>query len=156
MLRQCFQFSTLLRSVEDNASFATSSAVSLGINIALIVALMPHYGLWGPTIGLVAGQMWSGFYLGRRVMQRYKVPLGEIYQWKKFWLSILASALALGAMHAAIEYLPRTALSAALAVLLFGVVYTVAARFILSEEYGYVLKALTRRRQPTCARAAPY
>jgi O-antigen/teichoic acid export membrane protein len=33
MLRQCFQFSTLLRSVEDNASFATSSDVSLGINI---------------------------------------------------------------------------------------------------------------------------
>jgi O-antigen/teichoic acid export membrane protein len=149
MLRQCFQFSTLLRSVEDNASFATSSAVSLGINIALIVALMPKYGLWGPTIGLVAGQMWSGFYLGRRVMQRYKVPLSAIYQWRKFWLSILASALALAAMHAAIEYLPHTALSAAAGVVLFGIVYTVAARFILSEEYGYVLRALTRRRQPT-------
>ncbi len=30
MLRQCFQFSTLLRSVEDNASFATSSARGAG------------------------------------------------------------------------------------------------------------------------------
>jgi O-antigen/teichoic acid export membrane protein len=149
MLRQCFQFSTLLRSVEDNASFATSSAVSLGINIALIVALMPKYGLWGPTLGLVAGQIWSGFYLGRRVMQRYKVPLGGIYQWRKLWLSIAASALALGTMHAAILYLPRTTWSAAGAVILFGLVYTIAARFILSEEYGYVLRALTRRRQPT-------
>jgi O-antigen/teichoic acid export membrane protein len=149
MLRQCFQFSTLLRSVEDNASFATSSAVSLGINIALIVALMPKYGLWGPTLGLVAGQIWSGFYLGRRVMQRYKVPLGEIYQWRKLWLSLLASALALGAMHAVILYLPRTTWSAAGGVVLFGLVYTTAARFILSEEYGYVLRALTRRRQPT-------
>jgi O-antigen/teichoic acid export membrane protein len=149
MLRQCFQFSTLLRSVEDNASFATSSAISLGINVALIVALMPKYGLWGPTLGLVAGQIWSGFYLGRRVMQRYQVPLGAIYQWRKLWLSIAASALALGAMHAAILYLPRTTWSAAGAVVLFGLVYTIAARFILSEEYGYVLRALTRRRQPT-------
>jgi O-antigen/teichoic acid export membrane protein len=147
MLRQCFQFSTLLRSVEDNASFATSSAVSLGINAALIVALMPKFGLWGPTLGLVAGQMWSGFYLGRRVMQRYKVPLGAIYQWRKFWLTILASALALCALHAAIVYLPPTAASAAAGVLLFGIVYMVAARFILSEEYGYLLRALTRRRQ---------
>jgi len=149
MLRQCFQFSTLLRSVEDNASFATSSAVSLGINVALILILMPHYGLWGPTLGLVVGQMWSGFYLGRRVMQRYKVPLGEIYQWRKFWLSVLASALALGVLHAVIWFLPPSPLSAAAGVLLFGIVYTVAARFILSEEYGYVLRALTRWRQPT-------
>jgi O-antigen/teichoic acid export membrane protein len=149
MLRQCFQFSTLLRSVEDNASFASSSAVSLAINAALILLLMPHYGLWGPTIGLVAGQMWSGYYLGRRVMQRYKVPLGGIYQWRKFWLSVLASSLALGAMHATILALPPAAISAAAGALVFGIVYTVAARFILSEEYGYVLRALTRRRQAT-------
>src|SRR6185369_5142865 len=63
MLRQCFQFSTLLRSVEDNNSFATSNAVALGINAALIFALMPRFGLWGPTLGLVVGQYWTGYYL---------------------------------------------------------------------------------------------
>jgi O-antigen/teichoic acid export membrane protein len=149
MVRQCFQFSTLLRSVQDNASFATSSAISLGINAALILILMPHYGLWGPTLGLVIGQWWTAFYLGRRVMQRYQIPLGEIFQWRKLWLSVLASALALGVMHAVIVLLPASPLSSAAGVILFGIVYTVSARFILSEEYGYVLRALTRKRQAT-------
>src|SRR5215831_1256752 len=61
MVRQCFEFSTLLRSVEDNASFAKSNAIALVINAALIAILMPRFGLWGPTIGMVAGQMWTGY-----------------------------------------------------------------------------------------------
>ena len=52
MVRQCFQFSTPLRSVEDNASFAHLECRSRSrINAALIVTLMPHFGLWGPTLG---------------------------------------------------------------------------------------------------------
>ncbi len=59
MVRQCFQFSTLLRSVEDNASFATSSAIALAINAVFIFTLMPRFGLWGPTLGLVVSQVWT-------------------------------------------------------------------------------------------------
>src|ERR1041384_7567992 len=66
MVRQCFQFSVPLRSVADNASFATSNAVALVINAVLIIVLMPRYGLWGPTLGLVVGQAWTSVYLGRR------------------------------------------------------------------------------------------
>jgi O-antigen/teichoic acid export membrane protein len=146
MLRQCFQFSTLLRSVEDNASFATSNAVALAINATLIVTLMPHFGLWGPTLGLVVGQYWTGYYLARRVMTRYRIPLAEIYQWRKFALALLAAALALATMHGARAWLPDTHLSTALAVALYAAVYVSAARLILREEYGYVLRAFTRRR----------
>ncbi len=153
MIRQCFQFSTLLRSVEDNASFAISNAVALGINAALLFALMPRYGLWGPTLGLVVGQFWTGYYLARRVMARYRVPLAEIYPWRKFLLSMLAAALALGCMHGALGWLPGVlhdrlaSLLAALAV--FAAVYVIAARFILHEEYGYLIRAFTRRRAAT-------
>jgi O-antigen/teichoic acid export membrane protein len=146
MVRQCFQFSTLLRSVEDNASFATSNAIALAINASLIVLLMPRYGLWGPTLGLVLGQMWTGYYLARRVMLRYRVPLAEIYQWRKFALSLLASMLALATMHGALACLPDSALSTAAALGIFGLVYVIAARFILREEYGYVVRAFSRRR----------
>jgi O-antigen/teichoic acid export membrane protein len=146
MVRQCFQFSTLLRSVEDNASFATSNAIALAINAALIVTLMPRFGLWGPTLGLVAGQMWTGYYLARRVMLRYRVPLAEIYQWRKFGLSLLASTLALALLHGMLACMPDSAASTLLAVGVFAVVYVIAARFILREEYGYVMRAFTRRR----------
>jgi len=147
MLRQCFPFSTLLRSVGDNASFATSNAIALGINIALVAALLPAYGLWGPTLGLVAGQMWTGYYLCRRVMARYGVPLSAIYQWRKLGLSLLASMLALGLLHGLMSWLPHGLAGTALALLAFVLAYTLAARFILREEYGYVMRAFLRRRQ---------
>jgi len=149
MLRQCFQFSTLLRSVEDNASFATSSAIALGINVALIAALMPMFGLWGPTLGLVASQIWSGYYLGRRVMLRYGVPASQIFHWRKLAWSLLAALLAGATMHGALSWLPRTYLSLAIALALFCAVYAISARIILREEYGYVIRAFTRRRHAT-------
>jgi O-antigen/teichoic acid export membrane protein len=146
MVRQCFQLSTLLRSIEDNAAFATSNAIALAINAALIVLLMPRYGLWGPTLGLVAGQMWTGYYMARRVLLRYGVPLAEIFQWRKFALSVLASTLALGILHGLLSWLPDSPLSTLLALGVFGLVYVIAARFIMREEYGYVMRAFTRRR----------
>lgn len=145
MVRQCFQFSTLLRAVEDNGTFATSNAVALAINAALLFALMPRFGLWGPTVGMVVGQYWTGWYMGRRVMARYGVPLSEIYQWRKFAYSLLASAFALGVMHGLLQWLPDGRVSVAIALLTYCAVYTIAARFILREEYGYVVRAFTRR-----------
>jgi O-antigen/teichoic acid export membrane protein len=146
MVRQCFQFSTLLRSVEDNASFATSNAIALVINVTLIVILMPKFGLWGPTLGLVVGQMWTGYYLARRVMLRYQVPWSEIYQWRKLALSLLASMVSLAFMHGVLTWLPDSPLYIAAGLGVFGLVYVVAARFILREEYGYVVRAFMRRR----------
>ncbi|HEV8444247.1 MAG TPA: oligosaccharide flippase family protein [Steroidobacteraceae bacterium] len=146
MVRQCFEFSTLLRSVEDNASFAKSNAIALAINAALIAILMPRFGLWGPTIGMVAGQMWTGYYLACRVMLRYRVPLSEIFQWRKFGLSLLASVLSLAILHGMLVCLPDGLASTVLALGAFALVYVIAARFILREEYGYVMRAFTRRR----------
>ena len=149
MVRQCFQYSTLLRSVEDNASFAISSAVALAINGVFIVTLMPRHGLWGPTLGLVASQVWSGFYLARRVMLRYQVPASQVFHWRKLMLSFAASLLALAALHGALTWWGPSYASLALALALFGVIYALCARFILREEFDYVVRAFTRRRPAT-------
>jgi O-antigen/teichoic acid export membrane protein len=149
MVRQIFQFSTLLRSVEDNASFATSNAVALAINIVILVALMPRFGLWGPTLGLVFGQLWTAWYLGKRVMTRYHVPLADIFQWRKFGLSMAGSLFALTVMHGTISLMPDGMVSTLVGLGIFAAVYVIAARFILREEYGYVVRAFTQRRQAT-------
>ena len=146
MVRHCFPFSTLLRSVGDNASFATSSAIALGINAVLVVALMPAYGLWGPTLGLVISQSWTAYYLCRRVMSRYGVPLSEIFHWRKLGLSLLAALFALAPMHAVIIWLPGNHLGTALGVALFAALYALAGRLILREEYGYLVRAIFRKR----------
>ena len=103
---------------------------------------MPSYGLWGPTLGLVVGQTWTSIYLGSRVLKRYQLPLSELCQWGKLGLALAASLVALAALHASQLYLPQTPLgmrgrrraSSAL-------VYAIAARIILREEYGYVMRA---------------
>ena len=149
MVRHCFPFSTLLRSVGDNASFATSSAIALVVNGVIIVALMPRYGLWGPTLGLAVSTMWTAYYLCRRVMARYGVPLSAVFHWRKLGCSLLSALLALGITHGLLGWLPRGAAGTLLSLAVFGVVYALAARLILREEYGYVVRAFTRRRAAT-------
>jgi O-antigen/teichoic acid export membrane protein len=147
MVRQCFQFSVPLRSVADTASFATSNGVALAINAVLIVVLMPHYGLWGPTLGLVAGQMWTSVYLGRRLLRRYGLPLSELCQWDRLGRALAASLLALAALYGGLAATGGLAgMLAGLAA--FGIVYAIAARLILREEYGYIVRALSRRPVP--------
>lgn len=145
MLRQCFQFSTPLRSVEDNKSFAHANLGSLLINAALILALMPQFGLWGPTLGLVAGQTWSSFYLGRIVLKRYGLKPGDLCQWHKLGLALLASLVGMAAVHASQLYLPHSPAGMLAGLAVFALVYLAAARLILREEYGYVLRALRKR-----------
>jgi O-antigen/teichoic acid export membrane protein len=145
MLRQCFQFSTPLRSVEDNASFAHANIWGLAINAAFMIALMPHYGLWGPTLGLVVGQAWGSVYLGARIMKRYRLPLSEVCQWGKLGLAMLASLVGIAALHVSQHYLPGTSWGWVIGLAVFGLVYLVAARLILREEYGYVMRVLRRK-----------
>lgn len=147
MLRQSFQFSVPLRSVADNASFATSNAIALVINAAFIIALLPRFGLWGPTLGFVVGQMWTSLYLGRRLMKRYALPLAEICQWGKLGLAMTASLLSLGALLGTQAAVPGHAGTLA-GLAAFGLTYAIAARLILREEYGYIVRALTRRGKP--------
>ncbi len=145
MLRQCFQFSTPLRSVEDNKSFAHANLMALFINAAFIIALMPRYGLWGPTLGLVVGHVWSSIYLGARVLKRFQLPLSQLCQWNKLALALLASLAGVAAVHVTQLYVAETPLRMPAGLAAFVLVYTIAARIILREEYGYVLRALRRK-----------
>jgi O-antigen/teichoic acid export membrane protein len=146
MLRQCFQFSTPLRSVADNASFAHANLVALLINATCIFALMPRYGLWGPTLGLVLGQFWASTHLGIRMLQRFRMPLSELCQWGKLGLALLASLAGVAAMHVARAYLPDTVAGSLCSAGVFALVYLIAARLILREEYGYVMRAILHRK----------
>jgi O-antigen/teichoic acid export membrane protein len=146
MVRQCFQFSTPLRSVEDNASFAHANLIALVINAGFIIALMPRHGLWGPVLGLVVGQTWTSIYLGARVLKRFKLPLSELCQWGKLGLALVSSLVAMAALHASRMYLPATEVGVLASLAIFALVYAIAARVILREEYGYVMRAILRKK----------
>ena len=50
-------------------------------------------------------------------------------------------------LHATLLALPDGPSSLLAGVAVFAVAYALAARFILREEYGYVMRAFTRRRE---------
>jgi O-antigen/teichoic acid export membrane protein len=116
------------------------------INAGFISALRPHYGLWGPTLGLIVGQTWTSIYLGSRVLKRYSLPLSELCQWGKLGLALGSSLVAIAALHATQMYLPGTAVGALAGLAVFALVYAIAARVILREEYGYVMRAILRKK----------
>jgi hypothetical protein len=107
---------------------------------------MPKYGLWGPTLGLVIGQTWSSFYLGARTLKRYQLPVSQLCQWNKLGLALLASLAGIAAVHVSMHYLPSTPAGMLAGLTVFGLVYLIAARLILREEYSYVMRAILRRK----------
>jgi hypothetical protein len=80
------------------------------------------------------------------VLKRFKLPLSELCQWSKLGLALASSLVALAALHASQLYLPSTSLGMVVGVGIFALVYAMAARIILREEYGYVMRAILRRK----------
>jgi hypothetical protein len=97
-------------------------------------------------VGLVVGQAWTSIYLGSRVLKRYQLPLAELCQWGKLGLALASSLVALASLHASQLYLSRSAPGALIGLGIFTLVYALAARIILREEYGYVMRAIMRRK----------
>ena len=106
---------------------------------------MPRFGLWGPALGLVVGQAWSSIYLGTRVLKRFQLPLSELCDWSKLGLAFLASLVGIAAVHLSQIYLTAMPWRMLAGLAVFTVVYMAAARVILREEYGYVMRALRRK-----------
>jgi hypothetical protein len=90
--------------------------------------------------------MWASIYVGARVLKRFKLPLSELCQWSKLGLALASSLVALAALHASQLYLPSTPLGMVAGVAVFVLVYASAGRIILREEYGYVMRAILRRK----------
>jgi O-antigen/teichoic acid export membrane protein len=154
MIRQCFSFSEPLRSVADNNSFALANGIGLAINLALTLSLMPVWGLWGPTLGLVISQIFVAVFLGRRVKVRFRIPVSQICEWNKLGLTLVATLMAFVVLYGSQLLLPRSLASALMSALLCGLVYFFAVRRFLREEYGYVVGGL-RGKFLRRTRAAP-
>ena len=80
------------------------------------------------------------------MLKRFQLPLSELCQWSKLGLALASSLVALAALHASQLYLPATPLGMVVGLGVFALVYVIAARIILREEYGYVMRAILRRK----------
>jgi len=83
LLREAFDFGTLIRSRNRNIHFVISNAVGLAVNLALSLILMERLGIMAPAVGLVAHSLLNMFYFAAVVLHLYGLSLRELLMWKQ-------------------------------------------------------------------------
>ena len=77
-------------------------------------------------------------------MKRFALSLSELCEWSKLGLALAASFVGLAALYG-VQVSVGGPAGALAGIAVFGLVYLVAARLILRDEYGYIMRALSRR-----------
>ena len=150
MVRQCFQFSTPLRGVEDNASFAHANLIALVINAATHRRADAEVRPVGPDAR--AGRSGRPGRLSTwrsRVLKRYQpAAVGTVPVEQARAGAGRIAGRAGGACTPTQLYLPARHRSACCAGARRRSRWCMrsAARIILREEYGYVMRAILRRK----------
>jgi O-antigen/teichoic acid export membrane protein len=96
LLRECFDFGILLRAANQTVSFLQSNAMSLAINVVLLLLLVPTLGTIGAVTSLVIARYVDALFLGWRACRAYNVSLRNLLPWREVG-KVLAAALIAGA-----------------------------------------------------------
>ncbi len=147
MVRQCFQFSTPLRSIEDNKSFAHANLVALVINAGAHHHADAEVRALGTDPGTRDRPDLELLLPGRAHAET--LPAAAVGALPVEQAGAGAAGIAGGyrrvACVDALSTVP-TAAGMLAGLTVFGLVYLIAARLILREEYGYVMRAILRRK----------
>lgn len=96
LLRECFDFAVLLRSVNRTGQILWSNLLMIGVNLALLFALVPLTGPLGAVAALVVSRFVEAVYLGRRAAEVLEVPVARLLPWSAVARVCAAAALASG------------------------------------------------------------
>ncbi len=95
LIRECFDFPMALKVINRTRYFLYGDAAAIVINLALLVALVPTWGLVGITTAYVISSSLQGLYLGWCTTQFYGIPAREFIPWMEMSKVVLAAALPL-------------------------------------------------------------
>ena len=148
LLRNCFSFSTALRSLGHNRPFIVANAVGIALNLAIALAFLPTLGLWAPTIGLLISQFWIMFYLARRVLVVYGLSIPELLAWGSLGRIVMATAVAFAPLLACTSLIGQPLGGAVLGIAAFGLVYLGLLSRMRITEFAYLWDGLRRMLAP--------
>jgi O-antigen/teichoic acid export membrane protein len=148
LLRNCFSFSTALRSLAHNRPFILANTVGIALNLAVALALIPTLGLWAPTLGLLISQYWGSLYLARRVLVVYGISIGELLDWASLWRIVMATAVAFAALLACRSLVGQPLAGAVLGIGAFVLVYFGLLWRMRITEFAYLWDGLRRTLAP--------
>jgi O-antigen/teichoic acid export membrane protein len=95
LIRECFDFPMALKAINKTRYFLYGDVAAIAINLALLVALVPTWGLVGVTIAYVTSSWLQGLYLGWCTTTFYGIPVRKFIPWAEMSKVVLAAALPL-------------------------------------------------------------
>jgi O-antigen/teichoic acid export membrane protein len=95
LIKECFDFPMALKAISKTRYFLYGDVSAIIVNIALLVALVPTWGLIGVTAAYVVSSWLQGLYLGWCTTQFYKLKISEFIPWREMSKVALAAALPL-------------------------------------------------------------
>jgi O-antigen/teichoic acid export membrane protein len=95
LIRECFDFPMALKAIDKTRYFLYGDVAAIVVNLALLVALVPAWGLVGVTAAYVISSWLQGLYLGWCTTQFYGIPVREFIPWAEISKVALAAALPL-------------------------------------------------------------
>lgn len=96
-LRETLDFGVPLRAINRNAPILQSTSLSIAVRAALLMVMIPKWGLVGAVTGGVIARFIEGGYLAVRVARAYEVRLRSVVPWWDL-CKILAAAVLAGAV----------------------------------------------------------
>jgi O-antigen/teichoic acid export membrane protein len=95
LIRECFDFSMALKAINRTRYFLYGDVAAIVVNLALLVAFVPIWGLVGVTAAYVISIWLQGFYLGWCTIRFYAIPLRKFIPWAEMCKVALAAVLPL-------------------------------------------------------------
>lgn len=83
MLRQCFEMSSPLRSLNKNKPFILANIFTVAVNLVLMFTLFKLIGLLGPALAFIFSDLAQALYLAILVLKVYKIRIKDLQMWEK-------------------------------------------------------------------------
>ena len=94
LLREAFDFSVALRTMDKTAPMLRSNLVALVLNVGLMLLMVPRWGLIGAVVAYVIARSVEGIYLAYQTLRAYEIGLRDLADWTDLLKSTAAAAAA--------------------------------------------------------------
>ena len=152
MLRRCFNMDVLLRTRGKTAFMLTGTALSIAINLSLMVLLYWWLGLIGPAIAYIASEILLEIYYGFLARKEYGSRLGRLVDWRGIFRVAAGCLAGLPILAgAAFVPLPEAAQALLASIAFVAVCWFVAWRLGVSDIgriVGFALSRIRKAAQP--------
>jgi O-antigen/teichoic acid export membrane protein len=92
LLRESFDFSIALRTVDKTAPMLRSNLIALVLNAGLMLLMVPRWGLIGAVGAYIIARLVEGEYLAQQTLRAYEIGLRDLADWPDLLKSTAAAA----------------------------------------------------------------